>query len=51
MRRPILCPQVSDPSPELISEYHDLYLKETRRLFMKYRNTMNWNDKPLTIQK
>jgi hypothetical protein len=45
--RPIPCPRVRDPSPELVNEYHELYMKETRRIFNKFRNVMGWKNKIL----
>jgi 2-acylglycerol O-acyltransferase 2 len=48
---PIPCPQVDEPSPELVNEYHDLYLRETRRIYEKYRNAYGWKDKPLVFKR
>ena len=48
---PIPCPKVDEPSPELVNEYHDLYLRETRRIYEKYRNTYGWKDKPLVFKR
>lgn len=39
--RPIQCPLIENPTAELVNEYHETYLREMRRIFDKYRNTMN----------
>jgi len=48
--RPIYCPQVVDPSVELINEYHTTYLKEMRRIYDRYKNVYQWQDKKLVFQ-
>jgi acyl-CoA synthetase (AMP-forming)/AMP-acid ligase II/acyl carrier protein len=45
--RPLQCPKVINPTAELVNEYHMLYLKETKRIYQKYRNTYSWQEKPL----
>lgn len=47
--RPIQVPKVENPSPALINEYHELYLRETRRLYDTYKNTYNWQDRRLVF--
>ena len=49
--RPIPCPKVDAPSPELVNEYHDLYLRETKRIYDKYRNCYGWDDRPLVFKR
>jgi hypothetical protein len=49
--RPIQCPKMENPSPELVNQYHNLYLKETKRIFMTYRNTYGWENKSLVFTK
>ena len=49
--RPIPCPTVDAPSPELVNEYHDLYLRETKRIYDKYRNCYGWDDRPLVFKR
>lgn len=48
---PLPFPKVADPSPELVNEYHDLYLRETRRIYEKYRNAYGWQDKALIFKR
>jgi acyl-CoA synthetase (AMP-forming)/AMP-acid ligase II len=45
--KPLLCPKVENPSPELINEYHELYLRETRRIYDTYKNTYDWQNRKL----
>ena len=55
--RPIPVPKVSgadassEPSAELVNEYHDLYLRETRRIYDKYKNCYGWQHKPLVFKR
>lgn len=57
--RPIPVPKVnsssngssSEPSAELVNEYHDLYLRETRRIYDKYKNCYGWQNKPLVFKR
>ena len=49
--RAINCPKVENPSPELIHEYYELYCCELQRLYKKYSNTYNWQDRKLSIIK
>jgi 2-acylglycerol O-acyltransferase 2 len=49
--RPIPCPKVDAPSPELVNEYHDVYLRETKRIYDKYRNCYGWDDRPLVFKR
>ena len=51
MGRPILCPKVEKPSTELINEYHELYLRETRRIYDTYKNTYEWQSRPLIFKR
>ena len=49
--RPIQCPQ-TDPAmmtPELVHEFHQIYLSEVRRIFDTYKNMYGWRDKKLAI--
>lgn len=47
--RPIIVPKVDNPSPELVHEYHERYLREVRRLYDTYKNTYNWQQRKLTF--
>ena len=49
--RPIPCPKVQDPSPELINEYFNTYLIETKRIYDTYRNMYGWQNKSLTLKR
>ena len=58
--RPIPVPKISsaggsattgEPSAELVNEYHDLYLRETRRIYDKYKNCYGWKHKPLVFKR
>lgn len=51
--RPISCPKMdkSEPSAEMINEYHELYLRETRRIYDTYKNTYNWETKNLIFRR
>lgn len=49
--RPIQCPKVINPTPELINEYHELYLKELRRIYDKFKNVYGWQNKPLVYKR
>eukprot|EP00602_Paraphysomonas_sp_CaronLab_P005346 CAMPEP_0185017988 /NCGR_PEP_ID=MMETSP1103-20130426/833_1 /TAXON_ID=36769 /ORGANISM="Paraphysomonas bandaiensis, Strain Caron Lab Isolate" /LENGTH=1086 /DNA_ID=CAMNT_0027547625 /DNA_START=99 /DNA_END=3356 /DNA_ORIENTATION=- len=40
--RPIQCPHDSNPSAELVNEYHEAYMRETKVLFDKYKNAYAW---------
>jgi len=48
--RPIQCPLVCDPSSEMILEYHETFLRETRRIYDKYKNMIGL-DAPLTFHR
>ena len=48
--RPIPCPLVPSPSPELINEYHCTYLTETKRMYDAYRNMYGWRERQLVIK-
>ena len=49
--KPMVCPKVENPSPELVNEYHEKYLQATRDLYEKYRNTMGWSNRPLIFKR
>jgi acyl carrier protein len=49
--RPLLLPKVTHPTPELINDYHEQYLRETRRLYDKYKNTYNWQERKLIFKR
>jgi acyl carrier protein/1-acyl-sn-glycerol-3-phosphate acyltransferase len=49
--RPLLLPKVVHPTPELINDYHEQYLRETRRLYDKYKNTYNWQQRKLVFKR
>eukprot|EP01036_Dinobryon_divergens_P031572 gene31572-40998_t len=41
--KPIPCPKMPSPSPELMNAYHEKYLQATRDIYETYRNTMGHN--------
>ena len=41
--RPIQCPLLENPTPELVNEYSEVYLRELRRLFDKFGNAIYSN--------
>jgi hypothetical protein len=47
---PIKCPKVESPSKELIDQYHEIYLAETQRIYMNYRNTYGWENRNLVFK-
>lgn len=49
--RPIQCPQMTEPSPEMVNEYHNIYMRETKRIFEKYKNAYGWKEKQLVFAK
>lgn len=49
--KPILVPKVENPSPELINDYHEQYLRETRRIYDQYKNAYNWQDRQLLFKR
>eukprot|EP01035_Chromulina_nebulosa_P018287 gene18287-23967_t len=49
--RPIQCPLVQSPSPELINEYQEIYLREIRRLYEKFKNTHGSENKQLVFKR
>jgi len=49
--KPIKCPKVTNPSAELINEYHERYLQATRDIYEKYRNMYGWSNRPLIFKR
>ncbi len=49
--KPIILPKVDKPSAELINEYHELFLREIRRLYDTYKNTYDWQDHKLVFKR
>lgn len=49
--KPIIVPKVENPSPELINDYHEQYLRETRRIYDQYKNAYNWQDRKLVFKR
>jgi len=49
--RPIQCPLMENPSPELVNEYNEVFLREVRRLFDKYGNTVAYSDRSLEFRR
>ena len=49
--RPVVCPQVDEPSPELVNEFHESFLREERRIFEAYKNTFAPTELRLTLKR
>jgi acyl carrier protein len=49
--KPIVLPKVEKPSPELVNEYHELFLRETRRIYDSYKNTYDWQNHKLVFKR
>lgn len=49
--KPIPCPKMPSPSPELVNAYHEKYLQATRDIYETYRNTMGWSNRPLVFKR
>jgi 1-acyl-sn-glycerol-3-phosphate acyltransferase len=49
--RPVACPQVDKPSPELVNEFHESFLREERRIFEAYKNTFAPAELRLTLKR
>ena len=49
--RPIQVPKVADPSPELVNEYYETYLREIRRVYDRFKHIYNWEDRALVLKR
>ena len=49
--RPIQCPHTPAAmmTPELVHEFHQIYLSEIKRIFDSYKNTYGWTDKKIVF--
>jgi hypothetical protein len=50
-RVPLLTVLGKPPSPELVNEYHEMYLQRTREIYDKYKNMFGWSQRPLLFKR
>lgn len=48
--RPIQCPQIDNPTPELITQFHEVYMHEVKRLYDHYKNVYDFDNIPLKFK-